>query len=188
MQTENKHITTLCAQIEQVFGAPMRTPQDFTCLTQSIFQRNHQSVSVSTLKRLFGYVAADGNLRRATLDILSQYVGYQDWATFCRRDLDQPVESSPLLAVSLSADEICEGDLLRVTWNPNRECHFRCTAPHTFEVERSQNSKLSVGDTFRCHLLVKGEPLYLEDLRMQGAAPIHYVCGRDGGINFFLLR
>lgn len=187
MSTANKNITALCQQIDQRLGRPVRTPQDYEYLSQKLLERTRQSLSVSTLKRLYGYVATEGSLRRSTLDILCQYVGYRDWATFCRRDTPASASSDPLLADSLSADELCQDDVLRVTWQPDRECHFRCTGQHEFAVERSQNSKLSVGDTFRCHLFVRGEPLYLENLRMQGSAPVLYVCGRDGGIDFSLL-
>lgn len=187
MISENKNITALCQQIDQTLGRPVRTPQDFDYLSQQLYEHTRQSLSVSTLKRLYGYVATEGSLRRTTLDILCQYVGYRDWAIFCRRDTQTSVESDPLLAESLSADELCEDDIVCVTWQPDRECHFRCTGQHKFIVERSQNSKLTPGDSFRCHLFVKGEPLYLEYLRMQGVSPVHYVCGRDHGIDFSLI-
>lgn len=188
MKNENENITALCRQIDAVLGRPVRTPQDFTHLSEHIFERTRQTVSTSTLKRLFDYVSAEGSLRRSTLDIIARYVGYHDWASFCRRDADVLIESNPLLTVSLLSDEVCEGDQLCVTWQPDRECYFRCTGLHEFVVERSRNSKLSEGDTFRCHLFVKGEPLYLEELRMQGADPVHYVCGRVDGINFSLVN
>lgn len=188
MSSVNKNTETLLQQIEQVLGRPVRTPQDFSFLSESIYERTHATVSVSTIKRLYGYVTSEGSLRRSTLDILSRFVGYQNWAVFCRRDMAMLVESNPILTESMSADELCEDDVLRVTWPPNRECYFRCTAPHEFVVERSLNSKLSPGDTFRCHLFVMGEALYLENVCMQGAAPVPYVCGRNNGIGFSLVQ
>lgn len=66
MNNENENITALCRQIDAVLGRPVRTPQDFTCLSEHIFERTRQTVSVSTLKRLYGYVSAGSNLRHDT--------------------------------------------------------------------------------------------------------------------------
>ncbi len=173
--------------MEKVSGRRIQTPQDFDFLAAKILGKTQQSISVSTLKRLYGYVSAEGSLRRTTLDILCQYVGYQSWAAFCVREEEgRASESNPLLAESLSADMLCEDDRIVVTWLPDRECVFRCTGPHHFVVEKSRGSKLSVGDTFACHLFIKGEPLYLESVVMQGAQPVNYVCGRENGVLFFL--
>ncbi|MCQ2292500.1 MAG: hypothetical protein MJZ54_00495 [Bacteroidaceae bacterium] len=189
MTEENNNERALRKQIEAVAGRTMQTARDFDILAESIFEKTRQSVSVSTLKRLYGYVSSDGGQRRATLDILSQYVGYQSWAAFCHRTASAGgLESTPLLSESLSADEICVDDRLRVMWQPDHECVFRCIGHHRFAVESSVGSKLSVGDTFRCHLFIKGEALYLEDVVMQGAAPVNYVCGNKHGILFILMQ
>lgn len=171
--------------MQQVCGRAVRTPQDFDFLAASIFRRIHESVSASTLKRIFGYVKTDGNPRRAVLDILSRYVGYSDWDAFCQRsDADALIESNPILGEAVSADALCKGDLIAVSWKPDRECTFRCTGHHRFVVERSRGSKLSVGDTFAAHQFISGEPLYLENLSLQGSIPVSYVCGRESGIRF----
>lgn len=175
--------------MQQVCGREMHTPADFDHLATSIYSRLHESVSVSTLKRIYGYVRSDSTPRRALLDILSRYVGYTDWAAFCRRDdADAPIESNPVLGESISADALCPGDLITVLWQPDRQCTFRCTGHHRFVVERSRGSKLSVGDTFAAHQFISGEPLYLENLTMQGSIPVAYVCGRTGGIRFSFPR
>ena len=172
--------------MEKVSGRRMQTPQDFDFLAAKILGKTQQRISVSTLKRLYGYVSAEGSLRRTTLDILCQYVGYQSWAAFCvQGEEGRESESNPLLANSLSADMLCEDDRVVVTWLPDRECVFRCTGPHRFVVEKSRGSKLREGDTFVCHLFIKGEPLYLESVVMQGAAPVNYVCGRESGVLFW---
>lgn len=187
MVKENKNIKQLCKQIERVLGCEVRKSHDFDALYASIVSKTHQAISISTLKRLFSYVENDSILRRSTLDILCQYAGYLDWMAFCSAlEGEGEIESSPLLGDSLSSDAICLDDRIRVTWNPDRECVFRCTGAHHFEVESSVNSKLSEGDTFTCHLFIKGEPLYLEDLVMRSSQPTNYVCGKSGGILFYL--
>lgn len=165
----------------------MRTPQDFEFLVKSIYEKTHQLLSVSTLKRLFGYIGPAGVTRRSTLDVLCQYVGYVDWEAFSRQESAAAmVESSPLLADSLCSDELKVGEVVTVCWNPDRECTFRYQGDNRFVVESSRNSRLAPGDTFECHLFVQAEPLYLLRLSMRGGAPVNYVCGKDHGIHFFV--
>lgn len=187
MKNQNNNIEALCKELQTMAEREIRTPQDFSYLAEQIFEGTRQNVSVSTLKRLYGYVSTEGNLRRSTLDVLSKYVGYNDWACFCRRDTEGKPESNPLVSDSLSAEEICEGDRLCVTWMPDRKCIFRCVGYAQFVVEESINSKLTEGDTFCSHLFIKGEPLYLDNLSMQGNAKVQYVCGRDHGIDFLFV-
>ena len=46
------------------------------------------------------------------------------------------------------------------------------------------NTRLKVGDTFECSLIIEGEPLYLDNLRQDGHPPIAYVCGKKSGVFF----
>ncbi len=55
-----------------------------------------------------------------------------------------------------------------------------------FTVVEAKNSKLSVDDTFRCGLIVEGEPMYLAQLKHEGGEPVSYVCGREGGVKYRL--
>lgn len=177
--------------MQEVCGRKMRTPADFDHLAASIYARLHETVSVSTLKRLYGYVRCDSTPRRAVLDVLSRYAGYTDWAALTSHlsDPSSPsIPSNPILGEAVSADALSTGDLITVRWQPDRECTFRCTGHHRFVVERSRGSKLSVGDTFAAHHFISGEPLYLENLTMQGSIPVSYVCGRTGGISFSFSR
>ena len=68
---------------EDTIGTKMRTPKDFESLSECIYQKTHQRVSSSTLKRLWGYLSSDTVPRQSTLDILAQFVGYADYDIFC---------------------------------------------------------------------------------------------------------
>lgn len=71
-------------EIESVLGFALQTPRDFECLRAEIFEQQHVHISVSTLKRYWGYVKSAQNYRpnRYTLRILSRFVGYEDWEAF----------------------------------------------------------------------------------------------------------
>lgn len=174
--------------IEHTAGRKMLTPKDFDFLSQSIFERTHAIISVSTLKRFFGYLSQTGRQSRNTLNVLCQYVGYMDLNAFAQQtDNDESVESNPLLCNRLYADDMWKGEEVRVVWKPNRECSFRYLGEDRFVVVASVNSKLAVDATFKCHLLIEDEPLYLTELMMPGAEkPLDYVCGRLNGIKFYV--
>lgn len=63
----------------------MVTPRDFDFLKDTIFERLHQNISSTTLKRLWGYVPGIGIPRMTTLNILSQLVGSDSWDDFCQK-------------------------------------------------------------------------------------------------------
>ena len=75
MDTQDTVIAQLREAIETVADRKMRTPKDFDFLSDAIFEKLHQKVSTTTLKRLWGYLSEPVTPRTSTLDLLSQFVG-----------------------------------------------------------------------------------------------------------------
>ncbi|MBR3092821.1 MAG: hypothetical protein IKG99_07335 [Bacteroidaceae bacterium] len=75
-------IERLKKNIEEKVGCKISTPKDFDYLSARISEQTHTSVSVSTLKRLWGYVSGTASPRRSTLDVLSLFLGAKDWDAF----------------------------------------------------------------------------------------------------------
>lgn len=69
--------------IEQQTGRYPSTPKDFDCLAADIYEQLHESVSASTLKRVWGYVDSDSTPRITTLNVLAKFIGYSNWHDFC---------------------------------------------------------------------------------------------------------
>ncbi len=84
MDIHEQDIERLRVAIETSVYRKMRTPKDFDYLSELIFERVHQTVSPTTLKRLWGYLSEATVPRSSTLNILSQFVGYDSWDAFCR--------------------------------------------------------------------------------------------------------
>ena len=80
--------------IEEMVGRKMKTPKDFDFLVGQIFDKLHENVSSTTLKRIWGYLPETSAPRISTLDLLAQFVDYEDWDSFCRQD-EQPSEPQP---------------------------------------------------------------------------------------------
>ena len=73
----------LLQAIEQRTGLRMQRNHDFTELSRLIFDKLHEYVSPSTLKRIWGYVdALNVKPRTSTLNILAQYLNCKDFGTF----------------------------------------------------------------------------------------------------------
>lgn len=61
-------------EIELLLGCEMRTPKDFQMLSDEMFHQLHETLSPSTLKRLWGYFPSVQRPRQYTVNLLSRYV------------------------------------------------------------------------------------------------------------------
>ena len=180
MQKTNPEISELKQQIEKSVGRKMKTSADFTFLSGAIWERTHENLSASTLKRLWGYVDGADTTRNSTLEILSKFLGFKDWDGFLEH-IGQNNGSDQVTNQHIKTEDLTVGDLISVSWKPNRRCIFRYLGDYRFIVEQAENSKLKVGNTFCCGLFILGEPLYLNDLVQGNNPPVAFVVGnRDG--------
>lgn len=77
-----KHLF-LRKELERELGIELRTPKDFRLLSERIGNKTHDSISVDTLMRIWGYKGSV-NTRTSTLDILAQFLGYEDYVSFLK--------------------------------------------------------------------------------------------------------
>ena len=174
---------SLCQAIEKAAGFTVATPADFDRLSDCIFSRTNVTVSTSTLKRLWGYAGLQTNPRRYTLDTLARFVGHKDYAAFEQTVGTAGREQSQLfLSNAITADVLEVGEIMQLTWLPDRLCLIEHLGGGRFRVVRAENTKLMVGDTFECHLFINHEPLYIDRLLHNGLPPISYVAGRQDGV------
>lgn len=96
--SKEEAIGRLLGQVEEKVGRKMKTPRDFDFLAEQIFETMHKSISVSTLKRVWGYVPANGITRESTLDLLAQFAGFASFPQFCQQTTKTPApeESLPI--------------------------------------------------------------------------------------------
>ncbi|MBR1513060.1 MAG: hypothetical protein IJ622_02065 [Bacteroidales bacterium] len=180
MTKTSPEISELKKQIEKIMKRKMQTPNDFIFLSGAIWERTHETMSPTTLKRLWGYVDGADTARNSTLRILTSFLGYEDWDDF-RDHIANGNGSDPILSPHISTAELNVDDHVRVSWRPDRRCTFRYLGDNQFIVEEAENSKLKVGDTFFASLFILGEPLYLTDLVQGKNPPVAFVVGnRDG--------
>ena len=187
MKTDIKEsLEQLKKMVERTVGREMNTPRDFDFLTICIYNLTKEHISSTTLKRLWGYQLDQQNStpRILTLNTLSRVAGYCDWAAFQRQSVITDCESYFINNKNLFSSTLCVGEMLRLTWRPNRCVTIEYTGEEMFVVRSSENSKLDEGDIFQCPLFIYGEPLYLSHLLRKGMPISDYVCGRKDGITF----
>lgn len=182
---EKQLVELLKKQTEQTFGQAVKTPKDFTLLTERIYDRIHVQISTTTLKRLWGYLNEPVTPRPSTLNFLAQYLGYSDLSSFCE-SMKCPLDPQSHLLISrmLSAAQIPLRAHLLLTWAPERVCEIVHEGEGRFTVMRSEKTKLRAGDTFECQIFIEKEPLYLYNLIHEGQSVPAYVAGKKDGIHF----
>ena len=180
----------LQSAVEKAVGRVMVTPRDFDYLAARIFDATGENVSAMTLKRFWGYLGEKNERqpRLSTLNLLVQLVGYTDWMTYYKESsATGKSESDFLKNNSLVTNALQKGTLVQLMWHPDRVVTIRHEGYEVFTVVEAKNSKLSVGDTFRCGLIVEGEPMYLAQLKHEGGETMSFVGGREGGVKFRVL-
>ena len=178
----------LRSEVEAALKKKLCTPKDFEYLRERIYARLHTLVSRTTLMRLWGYVDEEVTPRKGTLDILSRFLGYQDWESYQENaSLPKEQQSSPVMSRKLNVNsDLYIGERLRLTWQPDRVCDVEYLGNLSFRVIASENTRIQPGDTFQCSLIVEGEPLYLDNLKQGEMPAIAYVCGKKTGVRFEL--
>ena len=181
MQKTSPEISELKKRIENQLKRKVKTPNDFIFLSGAVWERTHQTMSPTTLKRLWGYIDGADETRNSTLEILSQFLGFDNWDDFLK-SIAAESGSDPVVSPHINAEELNVGDCVFVSWKPNRRCTFRYLGDMKFIVEEAENSKLKVGNTFLASLFILGEPLYLSDLVQGNNPPVAFVVGNKDGL------
>ena len=188
MNKYSPEIATLRMDIEHEVKRKIRTPYDFEFLAGVIWERLHENISPTTLKRLWGYIDGADTTRRTTLCLLAQFLGFADWEAYqaslaTRTD----IESDAFEGEGIHIDELQKGDRVEVTWLPNRRCVFRYEGEAHFIVLESENAKLHVSDSFDTTCFLVGKPMYLDNLQRDEVPStkesVSYVAGSKNGLN-----
>lgn len=176
-------IKCLRSDLEQRVGQQLQSPADFQLLIQQIWEKNHAVLSLSTIKRLWGYVESNGAPRLSTLNTLAQFLGFTDWNAYLVA-LEQRggTESAMFTGEGIQTADLQAGDKVAVAWQPNRQCTFRYIGDNQFIVEESKNAKLQQGTTFSAARFMIGQPMYLDNILLADGTRTSYVAGKRNGL------
>lgn len=185
MKTEknSSEVFELRKELERSLGKKLKTPADFEFCVGAIWERLHQNISPTTLKRMWGYIEGADTTRLSTLNLLSHYLGYSDWEGF-RRHLEENSESqsNEMINPTLLSSSLHNGERVEIQWQPNRRCVLEYLGENTFVVIESEHSKLQKGNTFECLSFYLHHPLYIDNLVQGDNAPVSFVVGKRDGL------
>lgn len=177
-------LSTLLGEVEKKFGRSLGCTNDFRVLSALLEYECKEVVSVSTLKRLWGYVSQQTTPREATLDVIARFVGHKNFKDFRLSMLGEYTDTSAYVdATYISASDVPDGGILSLGWAPDRLVRLRKTGAQSWQVVASYNSKLREGDCFEASSFFKGLPLFVPAVYRDGQTLPSYIAGKKDGLN-----
>lgn len=169
--------------VEQKYDKVLATTTDYEEFSGYIGRVYKESISASTLKRLWGYVGDSHKPRQVTLDVLARYLGHRNYPDFCTwLKTSTRYNSSFFNAGQIVSNELTVGAELVIGWSPNRRVSLRYLGGSVYEVIFSENSKMQPEDKFVTGCFIKNQPLYLPYIERKGERTAPFVAGRNGGL------
>ncbi len=174
--------------VEKKYRRILSTTTDFEEFSMELKRKVSKNISSSTLKRIWGYVNDSHKTRKFTLDILANYIGYENFDSFVSwLKTSTRYNSSFFNACQVVSSELDIGQQIEIGWRPNRLLRLRYLGCSKYEVVEAKNSKIRVGDRFVTGCFIKGQPLILPYLeRPEGNTPT-FVAGRNSGLNMLVI-
>jgi len=149
-----------------LLGGRLRYPSDCEALSVDIESVSGKTVSVNTLKRIFGFLECVQRPRLSTLDILARYMGYSNWNVFIA-SLSKEGESGGD-GTFISAEDLCQGSTVTLVFAPSSTLSLKKTSPEKFTVQKSEGTPLKEGEQVRVNSFHAGYPLRVEREGLMG--------------------
>lgn len=181
---KNVALQNLLNLTNQNLGFTPRTPSDFNILAMLIERKTEAKISISSLKRLWGYVNYKNFPSPNTLNILSRFNEYYDWESFLREnDIMTENDISEYLTDSIVyADSLLPGDVIAVEWYKDKGCVIEYISDHRFRVLEAENIKLEPEDVLTIHSICVGLPLSASDILRNDRTIPGYIGAKNNGI------
>lgn len=183
MRKQIPELNYLLKEVEKHYGRRLATSTDFEALSVIIEHETNEMLSASTLKRMWGYVSKHPVPRITTLDILSKYIGFRDFKTFCNHLKDEHDYESTFFSVNVIDVATLEvGSSVEICWNPNRIVVLEYLGDFRFKVLTSENAQLLAGDEFTATSFMQDYPLYIATIKRGEQSTPSYIAGASSGL------
>lgn len=184
-------VETLLKAVEQKYGKKVASFSDVKNFSiefdQTLKKKGHrESLSESTLKRLWGCVSDQHLPYRSTLDFLSIYLDCNSFSDFCDSLNSQENSSSGFLhTLVLHSKDLLKDEFVEIGWGNNRYLLLSYEGNNQYIVVDSRNSKLLIGDRFEVVCFQKEVPLQLPYILRNGAkSEESFVAGLRSGLTW----
>lgn len=156
-------------RVRDKVGLGMTTSADFDTLSQAIKDNTNENLGINTLKRLFGFKTEKVVPRRSTMDIIAQYLGYEDYESLIK-ELGEDADISIFTPIDcIETQELERGTQLRIAYDPNRVFFLTYIGDFQFivnDVEGSRN--ICKGDILTITQIATGHRLVVTHVNRNG--------------------
>ena len=168
-------------EIETKFGKEVRYPTDCEALAGHISMETKQRISASTLKRVLGFVKGTKEPRLFTMDVLAQYLGFDNWDKYL--DKFSKIENSEFLNLEqIDVSKLKKQTKIEFSYEPNRKVDMIYKGNFIFEVTDSFNSKLFKSDQLKIFHIIRHYPLIIYSIIRNGQEMGQFKAGKISGI------
>lgn len=171
-------------KVEQKIGQKISTT-DCIWLSKEISDKTKRMIGETTLKRMWGYTSDKDRVpHRSTMEIIACFLGYEDYEQMAiDLELDDIIISDFEDRDTIDTENLNIGDILELTYLPNRVCSLKYLGDSRFIIENIENSRnLLAGDIVKITHLEKGFPLYMSELIRDGKNLGAYEAAKKGGL------
>ncbi len=173
--------------LEKRCGHPISLPVHCSTLALDIESCTGEHIGVNTIKRLLGFINDERQPRESTLHIIANYLGYDSWETLKMIDEAQGNSDFNIDVEQVRLESLQIGDLIEITYSPNRRIVILYNGENVFTVKESGNSKLCVGDAITLSHIINGYPLLVAKVVREGKDLGQFVAGKAQGVKFKIL-
>lgn len=170
----------IISKLEKKIGRNLDVPAACEVLSNDIFSKTGELISVNTLKRLVGIIPYQSSPRLQTLNIIAYYLGASDWRQLCM-DIEDEISgfgNDP----GVESASLPDGSTVELRWSPGRRVLLLHKFADDFIVMESEGSKLRVGDCLRVRNIIEGFPLLARNLMRDGIVIGDYSAAKEYGL------
>lgn len=162
--------TLLVNMLTKKAGYDVATPHGADRLQKDIASETGELLSVNTIRRLTGSLPYSGSQRVSTLDIVAQYLGFQDTKGLLTY-LDDHTSDFGQAPSLINLADLLPGTMVELEWSPNRRIILNHIEGHQYLVEEAFNSKLQAGDIMEVGMVAEGMPFMTRNV-IRGGVPM----------------
>lgn len=168
--------------IEKQFGEEIRYQYQCMALEDSIFSSTGDHLGLSTLKRIFGFVAYTSLPARSTMDILARYIGYSDYRHFEQENQPFAVTSGFETLKTVESVDLSPGQKIKLKFQPGRVMKLEYIGDERYRIEDINGGRLQKGDILKIRQIAQDFELLVNDVEREGKSLGSYVGARMGGV------
>lgn len=177
--------------IEEKLGKTIRYPSDYEQLAYDIERTTKQRISTNTIKRLLGAIESVRKPRLYTLDVIAQYLGFENWDVYVvslskeGNSQFEIIDNSDIdICHEITVAELKKGMKVEFQYYPDRKVILEYIGGKVFTVIACSNSKLHNGDVVEVNNFYLNYPLIINRVMRNGLNIGRFTAGKISGLTY----